>query len=107
MKRSTSRPKTNNIYISIANQSSADPRGAWINAYVISRQTCAPDHILRAVEHEVIHYTTMAAGEYECGQNRTHDVHPNQHRGDIDRVAPHPRNWTIIIGGSHSEHAFN
>ena len=46
-------------------------------------------------------------GEYKGSQNRTHDMHPDQHRSDIDRVAPHPRNRTIIIGGSHSEHAFN
>ena len=41
------------------------------------------------------------------GENRGRDVHANQHRRHIDRIAAHPRNRPIIIGGSDSEHAFN
>jgi hypothetical protein len=38
---------------------------------------------------------------------RDRNMQSYQHRRHVDRVASHPRNRTIIIGGSHSEHAFN
>ena len=49
----------------------------------------------------------MAGCEDSAVRIAADDVHPNQHRGDIDRIATHPRNRPIIIGGGDPEHVFN
>ena len=43
----------------------------------------------------------------ETGDNRDRDMQSNQDGRDINGIAPHPGDWTVVIGGSDSEHTRN
>jgi len=62
---------------------------------------------LCAVELQIRQHGTGTEGNEDSRQNRDRDVQTNQHRRHVDGIPAHPRDWAIIIGGGHSEHARN
>ena len=60
---------------------------------------------LGAVEHRVVERAGVTDRKKKGGKNCASDVDAHQDRRDIDRITPHPRYRSVIIGGSDSEHA--
>ena len=67
----------------------------------------ASEQNLCAVKLKICQHRTRTEGNEDSRQNRDRDVQTNQHRRHVDGIPAHPRDWAIIIGGGHSEHARN
>ena len=72
-----------------------------------SRHTCAADQIAALSNCSQSKTDPAPTATQDRGENRSSHVHPNEHRGHIDRIATHPRNRPIIIGRGDPEHIFN
>src|SRR5207237_4952398 len=61
----------------------------------------------RAIELQPGQKSSRTKSEQKTSHHHREHMQSDQDCGHVDGVAPHPGNWTIIIGGSDSEHALN